>query len=72
MKKSEIKMIEMEIRKALPDTLSYAEKYQILDKIADEYRTKSRKEVYSDLNHKGKEIDYTPILPKEKKDVKKD
>lgn len=43
------KMIMMEIRKALPDTLSYTEKCRILEKLADEYRVKSRKEVSDEV-----------------------
>jgi hypothetical protein len=72
MTKKEEKMIQMDIRKALPDNLSYSQKVQILEKLADEYRAKSRKEVYGDLNYKGKGIDYTPIMPKANADKGKD
>lgn len=45
MSKPDTKMIEMAIRNALPDTLSYTQKCRILEKLADEYRNKSRKEI---------------------------
>lgn len=66
MTKKETKMVEMEIRKALPNSLSYSEKCAILERLAEEYRQKSRKDVYGDQKFKGKNIDYSPILPKEK------
>lgn len=45
MSKPDLKMIEMAVRLALPDTLSYTQKCRLLEKLADEYRAKSRKEV---------------------------
>lgn len=65
MNKKDVKMIEMAIRNTMPDTLSYSEKCQILERLAEEYRKKSRKEVYAASNFKGSDIDYTPILPKD-------
>ena len=49
MKGSEMKIIMMAIRKALPDTLSYTEKCRILENLADEYRVKSRKEISEEV-----------------------
>ena len=64
MSKNEEKMVAMAIRKALPESWSYSQKCQMLEALADEYRKKSRKDVYgSSKIDKG--IDYTPIVRKD-------
>jgi len=45
MAKEQMKLIMMAVRKAMPDTLTYVQKCVILEKLADEYRAKSRKEI---------------------------
>lgn len=64
MSKIDKKMIYMQIRQCLPDTLSYSQKCEILEKLAEEYRKKSRKEVYADSKQPLKGEDYSPILKK--------
>ena len=48
--KKKLSEIQMAIRNALPDTLTYTEKYTILSKLSDEYRIRSRKEVVDEVN----------------------
>lgn len=49
MTKNAMKIIEMQIRQALPDTLSCTQKCRLLEKMADEYRERSRKEVSEEV-----------------------
>lgn len=60
-----IKMIKMEIRKCLPEELTYQQKLQILEEMAEEYRTKSRKEVYGAANY-DPEKDFPHVIVKDK------
>lgn len=65
------KQIKMSIRKAMPDTLTMAEKAQLLEEMAAEYRKKSRDDVHSEAARfraktgRGHAEDYSPIMDKE-------
>lgn len=61
----EINMIKMNIRNCLPEGLSYSEKCEILEKLAEEYRKKSRKDVYDSVKTKLKAEDYDGIIQKD-------
>lgn len=61
------KMIEMSIRKCLPENLTYSQKCEILEKLAEEYRAKSRKHVYESSKFRSKAQDYEGIIQKEPK-----
>lgn len=50
-------MIKAEIIKILPDNWSYSERYQLFQKIADEYKKKSAKEISTE-NRKFREKMY--------------
>lgn len=62
----EINIIKMNIRKLLPDVLTYSEKLQILESLTDEYRRKSRKDVEDSVKGKLKAEDYEGIIQKKK------
>lgn len=67
----------MEIRKAMPETMTPAEKAQLLEDLAAEYRVKSRKDVYSDTEKfrakagRMSAEDYSPIIDKDNADTNK-
>lgn len=52
--------LKAEIVKMLPDDWSIADRLKFLEEMADDYRSKSRAEVYKSDKVKGN-IDYTPI-----------
>ena len=52
--------LKAEIVKMLPDDWSIAERLKFFEEMADDYRSKSRSEVYKSDKVKGG-IDYTPI-----------
>lgn len=63
--------IKMEIRKLLPDDWTATVRYQFLTELADEFRKKSQTEVNQDERKfraklPRKNIDYTPVMNKEK------
>lgn len=54
MKAKTMKEIQMDIRNCLPEKWTYSQKLKALEELADEYRKKSRDEVYGDQKFKGK------------------
>jgi hypothetical protein len=76
MTKKDRNMIAMSIRKAMPDTMTLAEKAQLLENMADEYRKKSRDDVHSDAakfrakTGRVSAEDYSPIIDKADGDEK--
>lgn len=59
-------MLKMSIRQLLPETMTYSQKCEILEELAEEYRKKSRKDVYESTRTSLKGEDYTPVMPKAK------
>lgn len=77
MTKKDRNMIAMSIRKILPDTITYAQKAELLESMAAEYRKKSRDDVHSEaakFRAKAGRMsaeDYSPIIDKDNADTNK-
>lgn len=62
--KTSYKMLKVEIIKMLPDDFTYIQKCKLFEELAEEYRAKSRKEVYGSTSKSLKAEDYSPIVKK--------
>lgn len=66
MSKTNKKMLKMSIRQLLPETMTLPQKCALFEELAEEYRKKSREDVYKGSRMPLKGEDYSPILPKTK------